>query len=220
MNLTCMSHSTSWTNGGNTNWSRTFLITSTANGGLYHVSRWLAGSCICLSTKITNSIENISRRSVRRCQIHLHDHRWVFHDASTWPKLLERRWSIQAARTPANETKRKTHCIIIYSYWMDSVFKNHSFLRMRKNFISQLIHFLNHNLRTRCDGSTFFASPLPFGIASNSKKFPLKFFTRSIECIIWFSKEKRLECGKKWMRQRNLIKYTLIMSKRIKISHM
>lgn len=68
--LTCMSHSTSWTKGGSTNWSRTFLITRTANGGLYHVSRWLAGSCICLNTK--KHFHFVKLRfviSFRRCQI-------------------------------------------------------------------------------------------------------------------------------------------------------
>lgn len=44
-----MSHSTSCTNGDSTVESRTFLITRTARGGLYQVSRWLAGSWICIT---------------------------------------------------------------------------------------------------------------------------------------------------------------------------
>lgn len=46
-----MSHLTSCTNGGKTVASRTFLMTSTVNGGLYHVRRWLAGSWMVLSKK-------------------------------------------------------------------------------------------------------------------------------------------------------------------------
>lgn len=44
------SHCTSWTNGGRTAASCTFLITSTVSGGLYQVSLWLAGSWIDLKT--------------------------------------------------------------------------------------------------------------------------------------------------------------------------
>ena len=48
---TAISHLTSCTNGGKTVASRTFLMTSTVNGGLYQVKRWLAGSWIVLDGK-------------------------------------------------------------------------------------------------------------------------------------------------------------------------
>jgi hypothetical protein len=50
MGITFISQWTSWTKGGSTEASRTFFITSTVRGGLYHVSRWLAGSWIVLKT--------------------------------------------------------------------------------------------------------------------------------------------------------------------------
>lgn len=46
--LTSISHVTNWTNGGNTDESRTFLMTRTVSGGLYHVNLWEAGSCMVL----------------------------------------------------------------------------------------------------------------------------------------------------------------------------
>lgn len=48
-----MSHVTNCTNGGRTEESRTFLITSTVNGGLYQVSLCEAGSWMVLQTAIT-----------------------------------------------------------------------------------------------------------------------------------------------------------------------
>lgn len=49
MCFSSMSHSTSWMNGESTVESRTFFMTRTASGGLYHVKRWLAGSWICIT---------------------------------------------------------------------------------------------------------------------------------------------------------------------------
>lgn len=46
--LTSINHVTNCTNGGSTEESRTFLITRTVSGGLYHVNLWEAGSCMVL----------------------------------------------------------------------------------------------------------------------------------------------------------------------------
>lgn len=50
MVLTSINHVTNWTNGGNTEESRTFLMTRTVSGGLYHVNLWEAGSCMVLQS--------------------------------------------------------------------------------------------------------------------------------------------------------------------------
>lgn len=50
--FTSISHVTIWTNGGRTDESRTFLMTRTMSGGLYHVNIWEAGSWMVLCNKV------------------------------------------------------------------------------------------------------------------------------------------------------------------------
>lgn len=172
--LTWINHSTSCTNGGNTNWSRTFFITNTANGGLYHVNRWLAGSWICLlnkrwfiiirTTVVASRPGNTTGNGLLllhslqfKCSVDLHNHSGIFHNTSTWSKLLERRWGIQTSGSPVIEQKQKKFKLVtdfnhyFYFYFFLTISLS---MQMQNEYKFATNKNKNKNLRTRSEGST------------------------------------------------------------------